>query len=198
MQWLQSHSHEVHIVAAMLYKQTLFIIAASLTAVVRGLPSPSPSPAPEELKVIGQYEVEGGNITWYGDSDTPAKRSFDTVDLNRRCGTNAVTCSGSHKASSTVCGGLGFALSGPQNSGTVIRNPRSVCYKASGQSSGECCVSWANPVSNAVDGDFTNAVITINNRCVDGSRQVSGLMRDTTIGSTCTTVCLSNRPDGCR
>jgi hypothetical protein len=156
MQWLQSHSHGVHIVAAMLYKQTLFIIAASLTAVVRSLPSPSP----EELKVIRQYEVEGGNITWYGDSDTPAKRSFDTVDLNRRCGTNQVICSVSNQAPTAICGGIAYGFSA-QNDVTVMENPRSLCYTASGQNSGECCVSWANPVSYAIYGNFVNAITTI-------------------------------------
>jgi hypothetical protein len=148
----------------MLYKQTLFLIATCLTAVVCGLPS------------------------------------FDTVDLNRRCGSNAVTCHGSHRAPSSVCLGLAVALGGPQESGTVTRNPRSICFTETGQSvNGKCCVSWANNVSNAVDGDFLNAITALNNQCVDtSSGQVSGLMRDTTIGSTCTTVCLSNRDDGCR
>jgi hypothetical protein len=185
-----------YIAETMLYKQTLFFIAASLTAVVHGLPSPSTDTG---LKVTRQYEVEGGTLTWYEDS-TPAKRSFDTVDINRRCGTNAVKCSGSHTAPSSVCFGLTAALAGPQDSGTVTRNPRSICFKATGQSvNGECCVSWANNVSGAVDGDFVNAVMAVNNQCVDSSTaQVSGLMRDTIIGSTCTTVCLSNRADGCK
>ena len=115
-----------YIAETMLYKQTLFLIAASLTAVVHGLPSPSTDMA---LKVTRQYEVEGGTLTWYEDS-TPAKRSFDTVDLNRRCGTNAVTCHGSHTAPSSVCFGLISALAGPQDSGTVTRNPRSICFTA--------------------------------------------------------------------
>jgi hypothetical protein len=147
-----------------------------LIAVVRSFPSPSTD---VELKAIRQYEVG------------------DTIDLNRRCGSNTVQCYKSHKAPSSVCSGLAFALSGPQKDG-IVRNPRSICFQAKGQSSGQCCVSWANPVSNAVDSDFLNAMTLVNNGCLDQSSQVSGLIRDTMIGSTCTTVCLSNRDDGCR
>ena len=77
------------------------------------------------------------------------------------------------------------------------QSPRSICFTASGQTSGECCVSWSNPVSNAVDNYFITSIIDINNGCMTQSGQVSGLTGDTSIGNTCTVVCLSNRPTGC-
>ena len=186
-------SRSTYTAAAMLCKQTLFIIATFLTAIVRSLPSPS---SDTELKVIKHYEVEGGNITWYGDV-TPAKRSSDTVGLNRRCGTNKLKCSGSNQAPSAVCAGLAFTVAGPMGGQSTGQSPRSICFTASGQTSGECCVSWSNPVSNAIDNYFITSIIDINNGCMTQSGQVSGLTGDTSIGNTCTVVCLSNRPTGC-
>ncbi|KAN0070988.1 hypothetical protein V8E54_011153 [Elaphomyces granulatus] len=99
----------------MLCQQTFFIVAAFLTLSVHSLPSP---PLDMGLKVIRQYEAEGGNITRYKDQ-SPAKRSFDTVDLSRpQCGSGNLTCSSQNTfaAYQSDCAGLLSVLSGQQPS----------------------------------------------------------------------------------
>jgi hypothetical protein len=63
------------------------------------------------------------------------------------------------------CDGLQSVLSGQQSNGTVDRDIRSVCYQAGGQDLRQCCVTVTIPISNAVDGDFLNYVIALNNQC---------------------------------
>ena len=181
----------------MLCQQTLFIVAAFLTTVVHSLPSPPPDMG---LKVIRQYEAEGGNITWYGDQ-TPAKRSFDTVDLNRRqCGSGNLTCSDKqiYTAYQSDCAGLQSVLSGQPSNGTVERVIGSVCYLAGGQDSRQCCISVTIPIPNVVDGDYLNFVITLNNQCGGAkSGKVAGIISYTKIKYDCNNVCLSSHYNEC-
>jgi hypothetical protein len=182
---------------AMFCQQTLFIVAALLTMVVHSLPS---SPPDMGLKVIRQYEAEGGNITWYKDQ-APAKRSFDTVDLNpRQCGSGNLTCSNRDMfaAHQSDCAGLLSVLSGQPTNGTVERDKNSVCYSDGGRYSARCCISVTNPISNVVDGDYLNSAITLYNQCGNAnSGRVAGFISYTTIKSECNSVCLIDEFDDC-
>lgn len=177
----------------MLCQQTLFIVTAFLTAVVHSLPSPPIQP----------YEAEGDHLTLYNGDQTPAKRSFDTVDLNRRqqCDSpGTVTCSGAsiYLAVQSDCAGLQSVLSGQQPynlNGTVTRTEGSVCFLAGGQGSRQCCINLMIPVQNAVDADYLNSVITLNNQCRNGNG-VAGIITSTTVKSGCNNVCLSNHGTG--
>jgi hypothetical protein len=175
----------------MLCQQTLFIVAAFLTTVVHSLPS---SPPDMGLKVIRQYEAEGGNIT-------PAKRSFNTVDLNRQqCGSGNLTCSDKqmYTAYQSDCDGLQSFLLGQPSNGTVERDLGSVCYLASGQTSRQCCISVMTPIPNVVDGDYLNFVITLNNQCRGAeSGKVAGIIAFMKIKDDCNTGCLSSNPNEC-
>jgi hypothetical protein len=181
----------------MLCQQTLFIVAAFLTMAVHSLPSPPPDMG---LKVIRQYEVEGGTITWYGDQ-TPAKRSFDTIDLNRRqCGSGNLTCSDKqiYMAYQSDCAGLLSVLSGQPSNGTVDRVIKSVCYSAGGRYSRQCCISTTIPISNVVDGDYLNFATTLYNQCGDAkSGKVAGIIRSTKVKYDCNNVCLSSHYGQC-
>jgi hypothetical protein len=175
----------------MLCQRTLFIVAAFLTMSVHSLPSPPPDMG---LKVIRQYEAEGGNITWYKDQ-APAKRSFDTVDLNRsQCSSGNPTCASQNifAAYQSDCAGLLSVLSGQQpRNGTVKRDVNYVCYSASGRHSRQCCISMMQPISNVVDRDYLNFAITLYNQCGDAkSGRVAGVISYTTINSECNNVCL--------
>ncbi|KAN0070989.1 hypothetical protein V8E54_011154 [Elaphomyces granulatus] len=183
----------------MLFQQTLFIVAAFLTTVVHSLPS---SPPDMGLKVIRQYEAEGGNITWYGDQ-TPAKRSFDTVDLNRRdCSSGNLTCSDKqiYTANQWDCDGLQSFLAGQPSNGIIIRDVfNSVCYVAGGQIPSQCCISATIPISNVTtDADYLNFVVTLNNQCRGAkSGKVAGIINSTKTKYDCNNVCLSNHPNDC-
>jgi hypothetical protein len=173
----------------MLYQQTLFIVAAFLTMSVHSLPSPPPDMG---LKVIRQYEAEGGNITWYKDQ----KRSSDIVDLNRRqCGEGNVTCSTQQKymANQSDCDGLISVLKGRPTNGTVRRDMSSVCYF---KDSHQCCISVTTPIPNVVDEDYLPAAITLND-CWDANSKVAGVISYTAIKLECNTACLSNGYNDC-
>ncbi len=127
----------------------------------------------------------------YGDAG-PEKRS--PAALERRCGSNQVECYGSHVASTSTCAQLIVSVVGPRAQTPIPSSPRSFCLTGSG---GQCCISWANVVNNAVYKDLVSSAMAVNDQCQNSAGQVSGLTRDTLIGSTCTTQCLSGRPDGC-
>ena len=170
---------------------SLSLPAAFLTLSVHSLPSP---PLDMGLKVIRQYEAEGGNITRYKDQ-SPAKRSFDTVDLSRpQCGSGNLTCSSQNTfaAYQSDCAGLLSVLSGQQpRNGTVKRDTNYVCYSTGNRYSPQCCISMMQPISNAVDGDYLNFAITLYNQCGDAkSGKVAGVISYTTINSECNNVCL--------
>ncbi|KAJ4390440.1 hypothetical protein N0V85_007222 [Neurospora sp. IMI 360204] len=152
--------------------------------------TPVPVPAEDGLIIIEQTEIEDGTITWYGEESTPiTARSPLSPELHKRCGSNAVTCSGSHKAYAPVCTNLINNLS----TQSIPQSPRSVCLTQGGN---QCCISWANVVQDAQFWYLQSAASKALNGCVSNS-YVSGLTRDTLIGNTCTTQCLSDRASGC-
>ncbi|KAH7635554.1 hypothetical protein SMAC4_13726 [Sordaria macrospora] len=172
----------------MLTKQ-IVAIGVFLAAIASA--SPVPALAEDGLVIIEQTEIAEGTITWYGEEEsTPiAARSPVSADLDKRCGSNLQTCSGSHRAYAPVCNNLINSLSGQ----SIPQSPRSVCLSQGGD---QCCISWANVVRDAQFYYLQNAARKVLNGCVSGN-WVSGLTRDTLIGNTCTTQCLSNRPNGC-
>ncbi|KAK3392214.1 hypothetical protein B0T20DRAFT_360471 [Sordaria brevicollis] len=180
----------------MLSKQFL-AISAFLAAVASA--TPVPAPAEDGLVILQQNETEVGTITWYTDTDADAdteqpvdRRSVSaplSQDLHKRCGSNTLTCSGSHRAYSPVCSNLINSLSGQ----SIPQSPRSVCLSQGGN---QCCISWANVVQDAQFYYLQSAAWKALNGCVSNS-YVSGLTRDTLIGNTCTTQCLSDRASGC-
>ncbi|KAJ6522996.1 hypothetical protein B0H19DRAFT_973047, partial [Mycena capillaripes] len=108
----------------------------------------------------------------------------------RACGTNDVTCSGSHLASTDICRQLVNSL----NTGTSIGNsPRSICL---GQSNNQCCVSWSRPAGTMTESNLVNAANKIFGTCWSPTNG-SGLARNVILNNICVTECLSNRPDGC-
>ncbi|GKT52492.1 uncharacterized protein ColSpa_12673 [Colletotrichum spaethianum] len=179
----------------MLLLQQSVLVAAFAAGLTNAIPTTKR--APESLVVLEQFETEFGTATWYGDAeDSPISKRApenEATSLNRRCGSNAVTCSGSHQGPASACAQLIVSIAGPRSGQSVPSSPRSFCLTGSG---GNCCVSWANPLSNAYYSQLVPAAQKVNNQCQSGG-WVSGLSRDTLIGNTCTTQCLSDRPNGC-
>ncbi|RPB25476.1 hypothetical protein L211DRAFT_783095 [Terfezia boudieri ATCC MYA-4762] len=167
---------------------TLAIVVITMGA-IQSHAGPIIPRADEELVVISVETIGDQTLHWYGlsnDVPTPAPLT------KKACGDNIVTCSGSRQASTISCRVL---LNTLKSSGgnTVPRSPRAVCLSQSGN---QCCTSWAKEMSNPLY--FRNlapAVEKIINNCAGGN--VSGLTRDTNLAGTCTTQCLSNRPNGC-
>lgn len=151
---------------------------------------------PEQALVLLSSEViPAGNLTIWGVPDTGIPGTPDTVDdvasphVDRRCGSNQVTCHTSNQAYTTVCSALIGTLGG-SGVGTA---PRSICLSQSGN---QCCISWGNPVPSLVQSNLYNAANSARNRC-GSSGLVSAIVADTNLHGICTNQCLSNRPDGC-
>ncbi|GAP87994.1 hypothetical protein SAMD00023353_3200330 [Rosellinia necatrix] len=147
-----------------------------------------------DLVVLEEFTSNDGvsTITVYGDAVTsPAAADIRGRDLYRRCGSNVLRCDNSHEANRNACISLVNDLRG--SSAQLPGSPRSICGTYNGQ---QCCVSWHNPVSNAVRSHLAGAAQKALDGC-RGDNGVSGKTSDTLIGSTCTDQCLSNRATGC-
>lgn len=112
----------------------------------------------------------------------------------RVCGTNDVECGRSYFAAEDHCNLLIGDIY--DSDITLPKSPRSICRA---DRCGVCCISWANPVVDAVRNELVDAAEKVFESCVSKrhNHYVSGLTRNTLIGRTCTTQCLSNRPNGC-
>ncbi|KAJ6496321.1 hypothetical protein C8R45DRAFT_1094565 [Mycena sanguinolenta] len=133
---------------------------------------------------VGEY-----NLTYW--SDIPRDGSRAARAPVPCSGSNDVTCSGSHTASSSICNQLITHINA--NGGTPIADsPRAVCL---GQSGNQCCVSWSAAVGTMPQSDLYNAANKIYHNCFGGS--ISGLARNVNLNGGCVTECLSNRPNGC-
>lgn len=149
----------------------------------------------EELVPIGTDIVDGLELTWYGIPEHQANANATAANENakRACGDNFVVCSGSHKASNSVCQSLLSALNNNRQT-TVSRSPRAVCQ---GQSNNQCCTSWSIEVNgNLQYGHLYDAASKVISQCNSGG-SISGLARDVDLAGTCTTQCVSNRANGC-
>ncbi|KAF9930054.1 hypothetical protein FBU30_000891 [Linnemannia zychae] len=174
----------------------LFKIANILSAVAFLGAVMAQEPTAEGYNVLHTESVQGGTITWYGDSTAKASASAvesSSMRLNKRCGENHVICYGSHRAL-----GCDYLINYLQsNSGSTMPvSPRAICFKVTptGQ---QCCTSWSIAVNGGRYGYLLSAARAINTQCGTPSG-TSGLSRDTSIGGTCLTQCLSDRPDGCK
>ena len=168
----------------------LIVAAASLPFLARGMPA-SEFPG---LEVLEQFTKDDGAliITVYGDADwsSPSRRD-SAAGLERRCGSNQVTCDNEHLADRNACVSLVNALDGDQ--AELQGSPRSICGTYSGK---KCCVSWHNPASGAVRASLVPPAQAILNQC-KGDTGVSGKTSDSLLGQTCTNLCVSNREKGC-
>ncbi|KAI9778781.1 MAG: hypothetical protein M1839_007871 [Geoglossum umbratile] len=183
----------------MMFKETVII---ALLASVLGAVQASPiTPERAQSYQVGDKITEGseslvvakvepygnGTLTYWVEDDTkPAPAARDLTP--RACGTNDVSCSGSHQADFWDCYDLTIALG---NDGSTILpvSPRSICY-------GTCCTSW----SHAQAGIRKAYLVFANNRIISecgGGNTLSGLARNVNLNNNCMTQCLSNRPTGC-
>ncbi|KAF8183557.1 hypothetical protein K438DRAFT_1599517 [Mycena galopus ATCC 62051] len=165
-----------------------FNAALVLSALVLLQARASPASDVSDLVVLSTEETAHGTITIWGYPNGASKR---TDTLEKRCGGNAITCSGSHTADVNSCRQLISSLQSNSGQG-VGTSPRSICVTQNGN---QCCISWANAVSGLTQGNLVNAAQQILNDCAGST--VSGLSRDTNLNGVCTTECLSNRATGC-
>ncbi|KAK6981602.1 hypothetical protein R3P38DRAFT_3113786 [Favolaschia claudopus] len=168
---------------------TRLSIAVSLAAGVHRVTA-NFQPAAGPLLIISSIVPLGEhNLTVWSESSAPPDPIAEPAAV--ACGTNDVTCSGGHKATSSICNQLINQLSA--NGGTVIGNsPRSICL---GQGGNQCCVSWSAAVGNMPQGDLFNAANKVFHSCFGTT--ISGLARNVELNGGCVTQCLSNRPTGC-
>lgn len=149
----------------------------------------------EVLVLISSEIIPAGNLTTWGVPDDGVTTTPDIVDevtnahVDRRCGSNQVTCSSTNQAYTTVC----TALMGTLGSAGVGTSPRSICLTQAGN---QCCISWGNPVPALVQSNLYNGANTARNSC-GSSGLVSAIVRDVNLHGVCTNQCLSNRPEGC-
>jgi hypothetical protein len=111
-------------------------------------------------------------------------------DTGILCGSNQVICHDSNQVFDSYCYDVLSALQSQSNQQVPV-SPRSFCVNG-------CCVSWANDANGLLYGDLIPAAESVLANCVQSdSGYVSGLTRDTLLAGTCTTQCLSDRPQGC-
>ncbi|KAK1778536.1 hypothetical protein QBC45DRAFT_413877 [Copromyces sp. CBS 386.78] len=186
----------------MLAKQIL-VAGAFLAALSTAAPTSTSATeidVPEGLKIMAVTESAGVQLVWYGDADSASTANsttnlVETPSLSRRCGSNMPKCYSSYQAYGLTCEAL---LNGMLTSGSHIPiRPRSVCSTIGGYMGSRCCTSWADNLLNGHYYNLQNGAEGILNKCRTNEGWVSGKSYDTLLGSTCTTQCLSNRPNGC-
>ncbi|KAJ2991473.1 hypothetical protein NUW58_g2500 [Xylaria curta] len=148
-----------------------------------------------DLVILQQFTSKDGVsiITVYGDAvpSQPVTTEARGLDLLPRCGSNSLVCDDSHLADRGACSSLVDDLRG--SGASLPDSPRSICATYSGK---QCCVSWHNPVSEAIRDNLVAAAQKALDGC-RGNTGVSGRTSDTLIGRTCTAQCLSDRATGC-
>jgi len=168
------------------------ILIAPLVGSLRVSASPFPANEVDYHKLLETIPVEGGTVTVYGYSGIDPPQTGG--DLVPACGSNAVTCDyNNHLAAISTCNALITALrSDPGHD--LPESPRDVCFNGDGR----CCVSWHNPVGGLKWGHLVDAAQVALNTCRNANNnRVSGKTSDTLLASTCTSQCLSDRPNGC-
>ena len=110
----------------------------------------------------------------------------------RQCGSNTLICNSRNYIPSARCSRqLIDSIRATANNG-LQEAPRSICLQ---NSNGFCCVSWANPVRGGRRGYLVSAAEKTLAGCVNNGQ--SGLTRNTNLGGTCTTQCLSSDANTC-
>lgn len=183
-----------------MFSKQILIAGAFLTALSTAAPTSNSAAeinVPEGLKIIEITESAAGvQLVWYGDADAASTVSsttdLETPSLSRRCGSNRTKCFNDNQAAASACEALINGLLTSNNA--LPTSPRSVCATTSGN---QCCASWADNLSGARINWLHNAADAVLKTCRGSGGWVSGKSYDTSLGSTCTTQCLSNRPDGC-
>jgi hypothetical protein len=111
----------------------------------------------------------------------------------RQCGSNDLFCSRNYIPTNTCVVQLYSDINLTYRD-TIPEAPRSICRSSS--TGGFCCVSWAHPARGAVRNNLLAAMQKAQYGCVLNSQ--SGLTRNTNLGGTCTTQCLSSDANTCR
>jgi hypothetical protein len=171
-------------------------LTAALTLLLTSVCAlPTTDTAANPFKILLSEKVPAGTLIWYGyETETTSSLSRSLASLlPRACGTNNVFCDTNHSADAQVCANLISTLS-QFGSDSVPQSPRSICLI--GNAGARCCVSWANAVPGLVKSNLVNAATAALNGCRTPNA-VSALTRNTLLQSTCTTQCLSDRPNGC-
>jgi hypothetical protein len=111
----------------------------------------------------------------------------------RQCGSNDLFCSRNYIPTNTCVVQLYSDINLTYRD-TIPEAPRSICRSSS--TGGFCCVSWAHPARGAVRNNLLAAMQKAQYSCVLNGQ--SGLTRNTNLGGTCTTQCLSSDANTCR
>ncbi|KAJ7610031.1 hypothetical protein DFH06DRAFT_1148268 [Mycena polygramma] len=174
-------------------KLNLSVAAVLQLAIAAGIVHAIPAPAPDDggsglvishIVPVGQY-----NMTYWVESPGTAAVASGALSA-RACGTNDVTCSDDHVATTAICTDLIASL----NDDTSVKDsPRAICLK---QGSDQCCVSWSSGVGAMVERNLFAPADAIKKQCWSPTFG-SGLARNVLLNGACVTVCLSNRPNGC-
>ncbi|EIN04158.1 hypothetical protein PUNSTDRAFT_55734 [Punctularia strigosozonata HHB-11173 SS5] len=144
----------------------------------------------EDAYVISTKDLGAdGILTVYGIVGDDAPTNSASLQA-RQCGSNDVTCSGSHQAIASVCSTLIGQVC--NSGGSVSASPRSLCLSSSGN---QCCISWSANVGAFAEFDLCTAAQDVQNECAGNA--VSGVARNVNLNGGCVTQCLSNRATGC-
>ncbi|KAH8897499.1 hypothetical protein GQ53DRAFT_818764 [Thozetella sp. PMI_491] len=175
-------------------KGLLAVAFALLSCAGTIVAAPSSALATEDgLVLLSTSALPNGQVlSFYGvnsaeDTSDASFNVFSPAD----CGSNTITCSEDHRATTSSCNSLIAAIDQSKSS-DVPESPRSICIEGSDR----CCVSWSRAVSGLKKGFLVNGARKTLSGCTWESK-VSGRSKDTLLASTCVNQCLSDRPNGC-
>lgn len=190
----------------------LLLLVTTLTQLSQTAPAPTNPLNGTDLVPVYTRPLAGGILTYYAPpSSAPSAFSFDwdqswghpsllpapphpsvANTLARRCGSNAIHCSTTNQAVTSVCQTLVNSLH--DNAGVYIPNTvQSVSW--SGGDDGQCFIRWTAQVSGLYQGYLGSAADKTLSQC-GGATWVSGWASDVNLNGVCVNQCMSNR-DSC-
>jgi hypothetical protein len=192
----------------MLFNLQIAAVLAMSVARIQAFPTADAVPVvgsiEDGMRIEQVEQREDGTLVWYSDPTdvTPVDTvpaANDALMSRQVCSNTIASCNGeaggSHLAKPAICSELINNIG--SNSNTLKGSPRSICKSATGQ--GRCCVSWNKKPSNprGPTSQLANPANAIFKECYRGIK-VSGRNTSAQVGGQCMTVCLSNRPKGCK
>ncbi|KAM7193127.1 hypothetical protein V8F33_007999 [Rhypophila sp. PSN 637] len=142
----------------------------------------------EEITINGKVT---GKIDIFDDTSLPMMGSPESSQLNKRCGSNRVTCDWNwNRAKSEFCGVLMDFLGG--DSQRSISQTTSACYTDASPGNNKCCIAWPERVSGHRIWMLFNGANDAFRHC-DRDGRISAVTDDVDFGGWCTRQCISNR-----
>ena len=143
--------------------------------------------------------THGNRLNVYGYKTIKSIPTRNELAANQHCGGPFTysTCDETWNLASTeLCRGLVAAIDATGSAPVVgTGTPRSICFSSS--TTNQCCISWSKQIPRSLQrADLLAQAQAVLNLCSFGGT-TSGSSSLVMLSGTCTSQCMSNRPDGC-